>query len=111
MMNGYGKSDSSVVPEKSPNKDWKQCAEGMEGRGLAKGNPLKCNVLRTQRRIGASSALERVRQAARKNKQQRFTVYPSTANLPPLSFGALVRHDLRQEPYEVAPHVRICAGG
>jgi group II intron reverse transcriptase/maturase len=73
MMNGYGKSDSSVVPEKSPNKDWQQFAEEMEGRGLAKGNLLKCNALRTQCRIGAPSALERVRQAAMKNKQQRFT--------------------------------------
>lgn len=73
MMNGYGKSDSPVVPEKSPNKHWQQSAEVMEERGLAKGNPLECNALRTQCRIGAPSALERVRQAARKNKQQRFT--------------------------------------
>ena len=31
--------------------------------------------------------------------------------LPSLSFGALWRHYLRQEPYAVVPHVRICAGG
>ena len=39
MMNGRGKSDSSVVPEKSPNNAGQPAAEGMEGRGLAKGNP------------------------------------------------------------------------
>jgi group II intron reverse transcriptase/maturase len=45
----------------------------MEGRGLAKGNSPECNVLRTQGRDSAPSALERVRQAARKDRKQRFT--------------------------------------
>jgi len=40
---------------------------------LAKGNSLGRNALRTQRRGGAPSALERVRQAARRNSKQRFT--------------------------------------
>jgi len=73
MMNGYGKSDSSIVPEKSPNKARKRAAEVMEGRGLAKGNPLKRNASRTQSRSDAPSALERVRRAATKDKKQRFT--------------------------------------
>src|SRR5271156_3944898 len=38
MMNGRGKSDSSIVPAKSPNKAEGPAAEAMEGRGLAKGN-------------------------------------------------------------------------
>ena len=38
MMNEYGKSDSSIVPEKLPNKTCKRVAEAMEERGLAKGN-------------------------------------------------------------------------
>ncbi len=71
MMNGYGKSDSPIVPEKSPNKAL--AAEGMEGRGLAKGNPLEHEASRTQGRTGAPSALERVRQAAVKDRKQRFT--------------------------------------
>src|SRR5213593_509597 len=37
-MNGQGKSDRPVVPAKSPNKTGASVAEGMEGRGLAKGN-------------------------------------------------------------------------
>jgi RNA-directed DNA polymerase len=73
MMNGHGKSDSSVVPEKSLNKTCEKVAEGMEERELAKGNPLVRNASRTQSRTGAPSALERVREAARKDKKQRFT--------------------------------------
>ena len=84
MMNEHGKSDSSIVPEKFPNNAWKRAAEGMEGRGLAKGIPLERNTPRTQSRTSALSALERVR---------------------------VTRHYLRQEPFEVIPHVRICAGG
>jgi group II intron reverse transcriptase/maturase len=106
MMNGRGKSDSPVVPKKSPNKDGpskrrgygkpytgtkaetpdtakgtptastttaNQTAEEMEERGLAKGNSPERNAHRTQRRSSATSALERVRQAARKDNRQRFT--------------------------------------
>ena len=68
-MNGHGKSDSSIVPEKSPNKACETAAEAMEGRGLAKGNLLEQNALRTQSRTGVPSALERVREAARKDKE------------------------------------------
>jgi len=46
----------------------------MEGRELAKGNSPERNALRTQSREGAPSALERVRQVARKDRKQRFTV-------------------------------------
>ncbi len=48
-------------------------AEGMEGSGLAKGNPSQPNAPRTLSRAGALSALERVRQAAERDKQVRFT--------------------------------------
>ncbi len=65
MMDGYGKSDSPIVPEKSPNKALQGVAEEMEGRGLAKGNPFEQNAHRTQgRNSSAPSAFERVRQAA-----------------------------------------------
>ena len=53
-MNGHGQSDSPVVPTKSPNKAGRPGAEGMEGRGLAKGNSPQRNALRTQSRAGAS---------------------------------------------------------
>src|SRR6267378_1293302 len=73
MTNGLGKSDSPVEPGKSPNKAGQPVAEGMEGRGLAKGNLPQQNASRTPSRNDAPSALERVRQAAGKDKQLRFT--------------------------------------
>jgi len=73
MMDGRGKSDSPTVPMKSPNQAEGPAAEAREGRGLAKGNSLERNALRTQSREGATSALERVRQVARKDRKQRFT--------------------------------------
>jgi RNA-directed DNA polymerase len=72
-MNGPGQSDRPVVPAKSPNKAGASAAEGMEGRGLAKGNPSQQNAPRTLGRDGALSALERVREAAERDKQVRFT--------------------------------------
>jgi RNA-directed DNA polymerase len=73
MTNGPGKSDSPTVPGKSPNKAEQLAAEGREGRGLAKGNLPQQNASRTPSRDDALSALERVRQAAKKDKQLRFT--------------------------------------
>src|ERR1700730_4502476 len=73
MMNGPGKSDSPKVPGKSPNKVGQPTAEGMEGNGLAKGNLPQQNASRTPSTKAAPSALERVRQAAKKDKQLRFT--------------------------------------
>src|SRR6266404_6981180 len=73
MTNGPGKSDRPVVLEKSPNNAGQPGAEGMEGRGLAKGNLQQQNASRTPSRTDAPSALERVRQAASKDKEMRFT--------------------------------------
>ena len=53
----------------------------MEGRGLAKGNTDEQNAPRTQSRIGAHSALARVRQAAAKNKGMRFTALLHHVNI------------------------------
>jgi RNA-directed DNA polymerase len=73
MMNEHRKSDKPILPEKSSNKVGTSAAEGAEGRGLAKGNLRQQNAFRTQRREDAHSALKRVREAARKNKETRFT--------------------------------------
>jgi RNA-directed DNA polymerase len=48
-------------------------AERVEERGLAKGNPRQQNAPRTPCRQGAHSALERIRQAARRDRKLRFT--------------------------------------
>ena len=72
-MNGHRKSDSSEVPEKSPNKAMPTAAEEAEGRGLAKGNLRQQNASRMQCRTDAQSALERVRLAAARDRKMRFT--------------------------------------
>ena len=73
MMDERGKSDRPVVPGKPPNKAEGPAAEAAEGRGRAKGNSPERNVLRTQSRAGTPSALERVREAAQRDRKQRFT--------------------------------------
>jgi hypothetical protein len=65
-MNGRGKSDSPIVPGKLPNKGRGalRSAEGVEGRGLAKGNLFQQPRFRTQGRSDLQNALRRIRQAA-----------------------------------------------
>jgi RNA-directed DNA polymerase len=73
-MNDRGKSDSRVVPVKRANNTGRPVAEPVEERRLAKGNTDQQNASRTlSRDVGASSALGRVRQAARKDRNARFT--------------------------------------
>jgi RNA-directed DNA polymerase len=74
MMHGDGKSDSPIVPAKPPNEAKpEEAKEAVEGRGLAKGKTPERNVFRTQGREDMSSALERIRQAARRDRRERFT--------------------------------------
>src|SRR5579859_2705751 len=73
MMHGSGKSDSRVVPRKLPNEAGRPAEEVVEGRRLTKGNPRQQNAARTQGRQAAPSALERVRQVAKREKRMRFT--------------------------------------
>ena len=72
-MNERGKSDSPVVPAKPSNNAASAVAEVVEGRGLAKGNAA--SKTRPGRSAGADapSALDRVRQAARRDKKAKFT--------------------------------------
>jgi len=72
-MHGSEESDRPIVPAKSPNKPGQPGAEAMEGRGLVKENTGQQNTLRTQRREGVPSALDRVRQAAQRKKAERFS--------------------------------------
>jgi len=72
-MNEHGQSDSPEVPTKFPNNTSAPVAEEMEGRGLAKGNLNQQTTNRTQDRGNVSSALERVRQAASRDRKLRFT--------------------------------------
>jgi group II intron reverse transcriptase/maturase len=72
-MNEHDESDSAGGPEKQANKTAGEVAEPVEGRELAKGNPREQNASRTQRRTNAPSALERIREAASRDKKLRFT--------------------------------------
>lgn len=73
MMYGQEKSDSSIVAMKSANKPVKAGAELMEPRGEAKGTTEWLRMRRTQCRESVSQRLDRVRQAARLKKKERFT--------------------------------------
>jgi len=73
-MNDRRESDSRVVPAKLANKAGVPAAELVEGRRLDEGNTGQQNALRTQGREGrASSALDRVRRVASKDRDARFT--------------------------------------
>ena len=69
-MHGHGKSDSLIVPTKPPNEAEPEAKEAVEERGLAKGNSLERNMFRTQSRQGMLSALERVRQAGMRDRNE-----------------------------------------
>jgi len=73
MKNDRRKSDRPVVATKFSNKATEVAAERMERRGLAKGKTPRQNTDRTLDRIIVQSALGRIRQAAVKDKRQRFT--------------------------------------
>jgi RNA-directed DNA polymerase len=73
MMYGHEKSDSSIVAMKSANKPVRAGAESMEPRGEAKGNTEWLRMRRTQCRESVSQRLDRVRQAAKHKKKERFT--------------------------------------
>lgn len=74
-MNGHGKSDRSIRPEKLPNKGdgAPSPAEGVEERDRAEGNLNQPPRHRTQSREELQEALERIRQAAKQDRKQRFT--------------------------------------
>ena len=93
MTNDQRKSDSLEVPTKSPNKVT-QTAEVMEGRRLAKGNASQQNTSRTQCRVSVPSALDRIRQAARKDRKAKFTALYHHLTVERLSaaFHALKRN-------------------
>src|ERR1700720_2925890 len=72
-MHDLEKSDSAVVAGKPPNKAGSRVAEGGEPRAEAKGNADQQSTHRTQTRERVTHALNRVRQAARLRKKERFT--------------------------------------
>ena len=76
MMHEPEKSDSAVVAAKPTNKAEQSAAEPAEPRAGTKGNAGQQSTRRAQDRGSVSQALERVRQAARQRKKEKFTVAP-----------------------------------
>jgi len=72
-MHASGESDEQVVPAKRPNKEGQSSAEGAEGSCSTKGNTDEERTHRTQGRERVSQGLGGVREAARRDKKQRFT--------------------------------------
>jgi RNA-directed DNA polymerase len=72
-MNERGKSDGPVLPAKPPNKPGLPGAEVVEGRGPAVGSTASETRPGRSAGDGVSSDLDRVRHAARKDKEARFT--------------------------------------
>jgi len=73
MMNGRGESDSAIVAAKPTNNAERSAAEPAEPRAEAKGNAGQQSTRRAQSRVSVSQALERIRQAARVRKKEKFT--------------------------------------
>jgi len=72
-MNADGESDEQVVPAKRSNKGERYPAENVEGSCSTKGNTQEAHTYRTQGREHVSQGLEGVREAARRDKKQKFT--------------------------------------
>ena len=89
MMNVQGKSDLPIVPAKSPNNAAPAAAEAMEGRGGAKGNAVRSGTRQTQSWESVSPALDRIRDAARRDKGVRFTALLHHVTVELLHFSAL----------------------
>src|SRR5271165_6054394 len=73
MMHEPEKSDSVGVAVKPTNKAERSAAEPVEPRTGTKGNAGQQSTRRAQDRVSVSQALERVRQAARQRRKERFT--------------------------------------
>ncbi|WP_456632776.1 reverse transcriptase domain-containing protein [Bradyrhizobium sp. USDA 10063] len=92
-MHGHEKSDPAILATMLTNKAGLPAAESVERRAGAKGNANQLSTRRAQDRESVSQALERVRQAARQRKKERFTALYHHLSLPMLrtAFFALKR--------------------
>ena len=126
MMHGLEKSDSAIVAVKPANKAGRLAAEWVEPRAGTKGNTGQPHTRRTQSRGSVSQGLDRVRNAARRRKKEKFTalLHHVTVDLLRESFLALKRRaapgvdGVTWEDYEAGLegnlqdlHARVHSGG
>ena len=83
-MHGHGKSDGCVVPAKPVNKVAHAAAESVEERRPAKGNTDSTTRPGHRAGPGVINGLDRVREAARRDKGARFTALLHHVDLPRL---------------------------
>jgi RNA-directed DNA polymerase len=89
----YEESHSGIIPMNHSNKDGKLSAESGEGRPLIKENAGQPNTYPTQSGKGVSQGLAGVREAAREDKEMKFTalLHHLTVDLLRESFYSLKR--------------------
>src|ERR1700750_332791 len=93
MTHGHEKSEPAIVATKPTNKAGQLAAEPVERRAGTEGNADQQSTRRAQDRESVSHALDRVRQAARQRRKERFTALFHHLSLPMLrtAFFALKR--------------------
>jgi len=93
VMHGHEKSDLAIVAMKPANNAGQPAAESVEPRARTEGNADQQSTRRAQDRVSVSQALERIRQAARQGKKERFTALFHHLSVPMLrtAFFALKR--------------------
>ncbi len=93
-MHGREKSDSATVAMKPANKAGQPAAEWVEPRAETEGNMVEPRTRRTPSRESVPQGLDRVRQAAKARKKERFTalLHHIDLDLLRLSFYALKRN-------------------
>src|SRR5215475_4016259 len=114
-MHDQEKSDSGIVARKPTNKAGQPAAEPVERRPGTKGNAEQQSTYRTQGRERVTQALNRVRQAARQRKGEKFTALLHHVSVDTLreAFHALKRKaapgvdGLTWEDYEVDLEPRL----
>ncbi len=74
-MHGHERSDSAIVARKPANKAGRTAAEPAERRAGAEGNAGQQSTRRAQDRESVSQALERIRQAARREKEKFIALF------------------------------------
>ena len=89
MMHGREKSDLAIVAAKPANNDGQPSAELVERRAGAKGKADQQSTRRALNRESVSQALDRLRQAARQRKKERFTALLHHINLDLLRMAFL----------------------
>ena len=85
MVNDLKKSDSAIVAVKRANKGRQRPAECVEPRAEAKRNSGNRNTRRAQERVSVSHAATRIRQAVKRNPEERLVALLHHITVPVLA--------------------------